>query len=121
MEFLSIIGAIGTIISIILGITTLCGVFFNKARTNRQVAEAAKKANEDLVLSQRETDKCLLRHAITDLYYRILYRCRNDDIITIYQHEFEDIMHMYAQYEALNGNSYVKQIVSKVKTWKMVE
>lgn len=112
---------IASIVSIILGIITICGVFFNKARTNKRVAEAAKRANEDLVLSQRETDKCLLRHAITDLYYRIKYRCRNDDKITIYQHEFEDIMHMYTQYEALNGNSYVKQIVSEVTTWTKIE
>lgn len=121
MEFLSIIGAIGTIVSIILGVTTLCGVFFNKARTNRRIAEAAKKANEELVLSQQETDKCLLRHNITDLYYRIKYRCRNDENVTIYQHELEDILHMYKQYEALSGNSYVKQIVTEVKTWKVVE
>lgn len=121
MDFSSILTAIGTIVSIILGVTTLCGVFFNKARTNRRIAEAARKANEDLVLSQQETDKCLLRHNITDLYYRIKHRCRNDEKVTIYQHEFEDIIHMYSQYKALNGNSYVEQIVSEVKTWKIIE
>lgn len=57
---------------------------------------------------QEEALKCLLRSNITSKYY--VY----SELGEIPYYEKENINYLYKQYENMNGNSYVKEIVSEI-------
>lgn len=64
---------------------------------------------------QIETDKCLLRNSILDIYYR------NNQNAEIKLYEFENVEYMYKQYKALGGNSFVDKIWKEMQTWKVIK
>lgn len=57
---------------------------------------------------QEEALKCLLRSNITSKYY--VY----SELREIPYYEKENINYLYKQYENMNGNSYVKEIVMEI-------
>ena len=64
---------------------------------------------------QVETDKCLLRKNILDIYYA------NNQKAEIKLYEFENIAYMYKQYKELGGNSFVDKIWDEIQTWKVIK
>lgn len=79
----------------------------------RSKEEKAKElAREE---EQRETDKCLLRKAITEIYYR------RRDTGKIFQYEFELVEQLYAHYKKLGGNSFIDKLWKEIKTWQIIQ
>lgn len=62
-----------------------------------------------------EATKCSLRNDILDIFDR----CKEKEEITTYQ--LESIEHSSELYFKLNGNSFVKAIVEKVRHFKIVD
>ena len=65
--------------------------------------------------SMIEATKCSLRNDILEIYDR----CKDKKQITMYQKQ--SIMYSYTQYKALKGNSFVEDIVNKVKEFEIVD
>lgn len=59
--------------------------------------------------------KCSLRNDILTIYDR----CKEKQQITYY--ELEAIMYSYKIYKILNGNSFVKEIIDKVKEFELID
>ena len=59
--------------------------------------------------------KCSLRNDILDIYDR----CKDTKKITHYQ--LESIQYSYTIYKKLKGNSFVEEIVRKVKSFELVD
>lgn len=66
------------------------------------------KQNKEKDNRQEEALKCLLRSTITSKYY--VY----SELGEIPYYEKENINYLYKQYENMNGNSYVKEIVIEI-------
>ena len=66
------------------------------------------KQNKEKDNRQEESLKCLLRSTITSKYY--VY----SELGEIPYYEKENINYLYKQYENMNGNSYVKEIVIEI-------
>ena len=75
-----------------------------------QVIQARR--NKD---SHLEATRCSLRNDILDIYDK----CRIDKKITLYQ--LQAIECSYTEYKKLNGNSFVKEIVKKVRTYEVID
>ena len=63
----------------------------------------------------QETDRCLLRDRITEIYYKHYHERQ----MRLY--EYEDLEKLYNQYKKLKGNSFVDKIWSEVQTWTIDE
>lgn len=59
--------------------------------------------------------KCSLRNDILDIYDR----CKDEKKITYYQ--LESIKHSYTLYKKLKGNSFVEEIVGRVKEFEIID
>ena len=59
--------------------------------------------------------KCTLRNDILDIYDR----CKDQRKITYYQ--LQSINYSYDRYKELKGNSFVDEIIEKVKKFELVE
>lgn len=59
--------------------------------------------------------KCSLRNDILDIYDR----CKETKKISYYQ--LESIKQSFEEYEKLKGNSFVKEIVDRVKEFEIVD
>lgn len=59
--------------------------------------------------------KCSLRNDILDIYDR----CKDKKQITLYQ--LESIKSSFEEYEKLKGNSFVKEIVDRVKEFEIID
>lgn len=66
------------------------------------------KQNKEKDNRQEEALKCLLRSTITSKYY--VY----SELGEIPYYEKENINYLYKQYENMDGNSYVKEIVMEI-------
>ena len=64
------------------------------------------------MVSAEQNDLALLRNTITHLYFK--YKVDKK----IPHFEKENVMYLYARYEALGGNSYVKGIVREIESWE---
>lgn len=73
-----------------------------------------KKKEEEREINQRETDKCLLRDRITSIYFKNCRECE------IKEYEFENVAHLYKQYKALGGNSFVDKIWREMQEWRVI-
>lgn len=62
-----------------------------------------------------EATKCSLRNDILSIYDR----CKENKKITKYQ--LESIEYSYKQYEALHGNSFVKNLIQKVRCFEVID
>lgn len=66
-------------------------------------------------LSMVEATKCSLRNDILDIYDR----CKTDKKITHY--ELEAIKHSSEVYFKLKGNSFVQDVVERVKQFELID
>lgn len=62
-----------------------------------------------------ESSKCSLRNDILTIYDR----CKADKKITKWQ--LDSILYSYKQYKALKGNSFVDNLVEKVKNFEIID
>ena len=72
----------------------------------RQRIFNSKKANDG--------EKCLLRCEILNIYYKGLEKRE------IHQYEAENLVKLYEAYKALGGNSFIEEVYSDIKEWKVV-
>lgn len=66
-------------------------------------------------LAMTEATKCSLRNDILDIYDR----CKEDKKITHY--ELEAIKHSSEVYFKLKGNSFVKDVVERIKQFELID
>ena len=106
------------IISCIVSITTgsfailvaVCKPIRNwlfKNKKEKEKAEEEKRRSE-------ETDRCLLRDRITSIYFK------NRLDSQIKEYEYENVSHLYKQYKALGGNSFVDRIWREMQDWQIL-
>ncbi len=93
MEHLSLIVTFITEIGVLLGVVIGIIVFFKK------IADGVK---------------CLLRNKMLEIYYRHI------ETKTLRQYEKENFVLLYAAYKALKGNSFIDDINTEVKGWKVL-
>lgn len=108
------------------GLVSIINAFKQPKRSDQEVQDLILKAIEKSDLSQKfkdlnqrldshlESQLCLLRHQITEIYYKYL---ENKEIPA---HTKQDLCYLYEQYEKLGGNSYVKQIYLEMQNWKEI-
>lgn len=108
------------------GLVSIINAFKQPKRSDQEVQDLVLKAIEKSDLSQKfknindrldshlESQLCLLRHQITEIYYKYL---ENKEIPA---HTKQDLFYLYEQYEKLGGNSYVKQIYLEMQNWKEI-
>lgn len=123
----SMIGAVTAIGGAVLGFSKKARAWFKSiVRKNsdaddmRGEIENLKKAVNDLIAlqtnndeAQRQALQAMLRHEITDIYYRHL----EDKKLAAY--EKEDMIKMAKAYEINGGNSYIQTIVAEMKGWDL--
>lgn len=73
-----------------------------------------RQEKEEAERRQIETDKCLLRDRILDIYYK------HNITKEINFYEYEDAAYMYEQYKKLGGNSFVDKIWKEMQTWDVI-
>lgn len=124
----SMIGAVTAIAGAILGFSKKArAALQNMIRKNadtddtRQDIDALKTAVEDMIALQKSTVEnqqlalqAILRHEITDLYYKHLENKR------LAAYEKEDLLKLAKAYEKNGGNSYVQEIVKEMKQWDLL-
>ena len=108
------------------GLVSIINAFKQPKRSDQEVQDLVLKAIEKSDLNQKfkdlnqrldshlESQLCLLRHEITEIYYKYL---ENKEIPA---HTKQDLCYLYEQYEKLGGNSYVKQIYLEMQNWKEI-
>lgn len=62
-----------------------------------------------------ESTKCTLRNDILDIYDR----CKDSGKITRYQ--LQSILYSYERYKKLKGNSFVEEIIEKIKDFELID
>lgn len=123
----SMIGAVTAIVGAVLGASKKAREWFkgiirknSDADGMRGEIENLKGAVHELIDLQKNNDEAqqmalqaMLRHEITDLYYKHLVDKR------LAAYEKEDMLKMANAYEKNHGNSYVQTIVSEMKEWDL--
>lgn len=122
-NFVEVMEVIGSIIGTLLTIMTFVGIISKKPKEwfRRLIREESIAANQGLstqlteiqnhLKESDETDQTILRNNITHIYFKY----KKDKQIPHF--EKENVLYLAEQYDKLNGNSYVKQIVEEIKTW----
>ena len=122
-NFVEVMEVVGSIIGTLLTIMTFVGIISKKPKEwfRRLIREESIAANQGLVTQlteiqnhlkeSDETDQTILRNNITHIYFKY----KKDKQIPHF--EKENVLYLAEQYNKLNGNSYVKQIVEEIKTW----
>lgn len=59
--------------------------------------------------------KCSLRNDILDIYDR----CKDSKKITRYQ--YQSMMYSYASYKKLKGNSFIDEIIERIKEFELID
>lgn len=108
----NIITTIGGIASSVMAVVALAILLIKPVR-NR----VRRSIESDSVFKQNtlEAFKCLIRHSITSIYYQ--YR----DQKQIPEYEYQNLIALIDKYNLFNGNTYVKDIVQIMHTWKRIE
>jgi len=70
------------------------------------IAKIKERKNQDG--NQQKALKCLLRSAITKIYYKYT------ELGYIPRYEKENVTYLYTQYKAMDGNSYVDSIYPEI-------
>ena len=108
------------------GLVSIINAFKQPKRSDQEIQDLVLKAIEKSDLNQKfkdindrldshlESQLCLLRHQITEIYYKYL---ENKEIPA---HTKQDLCYLYEQYDKLGGNSYVKQIYLEMQNWKEI-
>ena len=108
------------------GLVSIINAFKQPKRSDSEIQDLVLKAIEKSDLNQKfkdindrldshlESQLSILRHEITEIYYKYL---ENKEIPA---HTKQDLCYLYEQYEKLGGNSYVKQIYLEMQNWKEI-
>ena len=108
------------------GLVSIINALKQPKRSDQEIQDLVLKAIEKSDLNQKfkdvnerldshlESQLCLLRHQITEIYYKYL------ESKEIPAHTKQDLFYLYEQYEKLGGNSYVKQIYLEMQNWKEI-
>lgn len=108
------------------GLVSIINALKQPKRSDQEVQDLVLKAIEKSDLNQKfkdindrldshlESQLSILRHEITEIYYKYL---ENKEIPA---HTKQDLCYLYEQYEKLGGNSYVKQIYLEMQNWKEI-
>jgi len=60
--------------------------------------------------------QCLLRHEITSIYYRHV----DEEHPTLRQYERKNLDELYEGYDTIHGNTFVKDIYTEMRRWKVI-
>lgn len=133
----AIFKGIGSAVGIIITLATFWGLISKKPRAalHDMILKGCKEANSELeqdiksfkdntdkkletidrkIKSSEENDLAILRNTITHIYFK--YK----DEKRIPHYEKENVMYLYARYQALNGNSYIQNVVQEIKDWEEI-
>ena len=114
----------GSFIGVLITIATFWGIISKKPKEAfkkliRDEVNAAVKPNSEKLdqieesLKEKDiTDLAILRNTITHIYFK--YK----DGKKIPHYEKDNALYLFTQYEKLGGNSYVKEIIEKIKEWE---
>ena len=94
---------IETIAQIVTSVAAIAGALVVLVKPFRERLFNNKKANNG--------DKCLLRTAILNIYYKGL------DKKELHQYEAENLVQLYEAYKALGGNSFIDCVYDDMRTW----
>lgn len=119
------IGYISTVGGAILLCSRRARAYISKLIKHDAGTEEIKKALENMkkdlgevkngLRDLRAANRDTLRNDITEIYYEGV------ETKTIPAYKKESVLKMYADYERLEGNSYVKTIVEdEIKTWRVI-
>jgi hypothetical protein len=94
-------------------IGTLAGVHvqIKKLESDRKSADEARQARQEEVL------KCLLRTALLNMYFKHIEKQN----FKLTQWEAENMHKMFTSYRALEGNSFVVDLVTRMNSWDVVQ
>ena len=110
MEVLMLFGSIS---SAVLSVSALVGaVFLWKKRTEGGIQKLIREitgTNNNIVQHMNTALICIMRENIRQL----CEKCLKEESIT--SEEFESLICMYESYKSLGGNSFVHNLVAKVK------
>ena len=85
-------------------VTGILGYLIALIKEQKKKEQEKKKKEEE----ERNALKCLLRSAITKIYYKYT------DLGYIPRFEKENVSYLYTQYKAMNGNSYVDEAYPEI-------
>ena len=90
----------------------------DNAEKSRQKIEAERK-REDEIRQQRQEEvlRCLLRTALLNMYFKHVEKQN----FKLSQWEAENMHKMFASYRALDGNSFVIDLVNRMNAWEIVQ
>lgn len=94
------------VLSVLVSGTTL---FTLTCKPFRDKITGKKAENEN----RRETDRCLLRNNITNIYYKY---AKDGEMP---EYEYENLERLYNQYKKLGGNSFVDKIWNEIQGWRI--
>ena len=133
----AIFKGIGSVVGILITLITFWGIISRRPLEafKRSIRTECERANEplksqltqqeqdittkftlmeDRMVSAEQTDLALLRNTITHIYYKY----KDDKKIPTF--EKENVIYLYENYKRLGGNSYVVEIVNKIKEWEEI-
>ena len=133
-RFIEIMEIVGSVIGSLLTIMTFIGIISKKPKEwfRKLIRDESAAGNQDLeakltvakqgleeklsdiqahLKESDATDLVIIRDRITHIYMK--YK----DAKKIPHYEKENVIYLYEQYKELKGNSYVKQIITEMKTW----
>lgn len=96
-------------LSIISILVVLLKPICGEIRGSKARKEVAQKQEQ----RQDETDRCLLRSSLLELYYR------HAEEKKLKQYEFENAGYLYRQYKVLGGNSFVDKLWAEMQEWQI--
>jgi len=105
---------ISFVITIITGSFTILFTISEPFRKRLLNQKQEKKKEEENQANQKETDKCLLRDRITNIYFKHYRECE------MREYEYENVSYLYKQYKKLDGNSFVDKIWREMQEWKIL-
>lgn len=115
---IAIFTASATLIGTLAGVRVQLKINEKKAEEDRKKSdEERERKEEQRQKRQEEALKSILRTEILRIYFRHIEH--NQKFLT--QWESENVHKMYASYTALDGNSFVADVVTKMNEWDIVQ
>lgn len=107
-SFIEIVKNISSIVTLLLGLAAIFGSTVPSLR--KGIVKTLRPYDEEIE-ALKESNKSLLRNAITRIYYA------NLETKTLTPWERENMLYLYDSYKVLVGNTYVHEMVDDMKNW----
>ena len=115
---IAIFTASATLIGTLAGVRVQLKINEKKAEEDRKKSdEERERKEEQRQKRQEEALKSLLRTQLLTIYFRHIVK----DQKFLTQWESENMHKLYASYVALDGNSFVQDLVGKMSEWDVVQ